>query len=996
MRTVISYVSQIPVIILVFVLTLTATVYSGYYVSNTVQMNLVSRFKEQVQNVKYEIEEQIHPYTEILYAQTSLLAMDKDLTRSEWYKFIDKMDVMERYPGIDGLGVAFRVTDESVGSFVETVKNDRSFNPNGYPNFQITPPGRRNHYMVNTFSYPYSVEEKVMGYDLRSEPNRYIALNKVINSGMIEATGPITLKNYDKDGPGFVLFHPFYHNNYQSIHDPDNVKGVVLAAFNVEKIIQSSHAGNLLNGINLRIYDQPTNFLYYDTSERYDAESSKNSIYSEKRTLEIAGRSWVLEFEMEPSFKTSYEKSLPYIVWAAGGVISVLIFFLFFSLGTSRRKALKMADELTEQSELARLQQQSVMASIGEGLIVVDKQGMLTYLNPEGERILGWSFSEINGKEIHPIIHYNYKEDQPCSSNTQCELINVVNSGSIYREEDDVFIQKDGSKISVSVVSSPIIKEDKVAGAVIVFQDISARKEAERELQIAANVFNNTTDSIVVTDHKGVIISVNAAFETMTGYSSAEAIGKKPSILKSNIHDRPFYLKLWNDLLKAGLWKGEIWNRRKNGDIFVEFKSISAITDDKNNIVQFVAIAKDITEMKKIELELEKSRDEALAASKTKSEFLAMMSHEIRTPMNSIIGMSDLLSETNLSSEQREYVQVFRNSGENLLHLINDILDLSKAESGKMTVEEIPFDLVTTIEQIRDIFMMKTKQKGLDLKLQIDENLSRNVIGDPKRLDQVLTNFIANAIKFTESGFVLITIKRCDQVNANDDTEIVQFSVEDSGIGIPEEKLELIFESFTQVDTSITRKYGGTGLGLSIAKQLIELMGGTIQTKSEVGKGSVFTFTIPFKKVLTRDKNVIHSTDHSMPHLIYEGPKRILLVEDVEENRLLIKAYLSKTPFELDLAENGFEAIERVKQFHYDLILMDMQMPIMDGYTATRKIRELEINRGESRVPIIALTAYGLDEEVAKSMISGCDLHLTKPIKKNVLLQSIQMFFDNY
>ncbi len=515
--------------------------------------------------------------------------------------------------------------------------------------------------------------------------------------------------------------------------------------------------------------------------------------------------------------------------------------------------------------------------------------------------------------------------------------------------------------------------------------------------------------------------------------------------------------------------------------------------------------------------ELALARDEALTASKVKSDFLASMSHEIRTPLNAIIGMAELLGDTALSKEQWRYVGVFKNAGEALLSLVNDILDLSKIEAGQLVLEEIEFEPRELFEQAADIYALKTSTKGLELAVSVAPEVPVCLVGDPSRMRQIVLNLIANAVKFTAEGEILISA----QMSAGSAQDLrLRCTVADSGIGIPADKLESIFGNFTQVDSSTTRKYGGTGLGLAICKRLVEMMAGRIWVESTVGRGSKFSFEVALrlgnphgvpsvpmpdvagKSFLVVDDNttnrlilaqtlgaagarVVEASsgreairalatprntltgfdvilcDSQMPEMdgfttveemltkgvnprtvliltssnlsedvarantlglggylvkplkrkdLYgalaqllqkpggaqpsltsvtteDSPRgRILLVEDNSDNRLLVRAYLKNAPYEIEEVENGAEAVLQCRAQRYDLVLMDIQMPVMDGHEATRVIRAYELEAGLSPMPIIALTAHAVKEEIDRSLLAGCTAHMTKPIKKKLLL----------
>ncbi len=479
--------------------------------------------------------------------------------------------------------------------------------------------------------------------------------------------------------------------------------------------------------------------------------------------------------------------------------------------------------------------------------------------------------------------------------------------------------------------------------------------------------------TVVLTDINGAIEYVNPYFTELTGYTTEEAIGKNPSILKSGKTPPETYENLWSTILAGKTWKGEFLNKDKNGRFFWEQISISPITDQNGKMTHFLAVKENITEKKELLEQLTVSKELAEAANSAKSQFLANMSHEIRTPMNGVIGMTSLLLDTKLTNEQRECTEIIRKSGENLLHLINDILDFSKIEAHMLDLETINFDLRIMLEDTVDILAIGAAEKGLELICLIDPTIPSQLKGDPGRLRQILTNLVGNAIKFTTVGEVVINARLDTTENG---VTAIRFSVSDTGIGIPADRLDAIFNPFTQVDGSITRKYGGTGLGLSISKKLAEMMGGEVGIESEMGKGSTFWFTARFEQA-------VGYQPVSEPRAELTG-SRILVVDDNATNLMLMVSLLNSWGCRYETAVDGVTAIAILRKAHeqadpFQMALLDQQMPGMDGMTLCRLIKSDPLL--EATV-LVMVTSMGQRGDTAMMEQIGFAGYLNKPVRK--------------
>lgn len=524
--------------------------------------------------------------------------------------------------------------------------------------------------------------------------------------------------------------------------------------------------------------------------------------------------------------------------------------------------------------------------------------------------------------------------------------------------------------------------------------DISMQKTLELNLLEQRNFNRSLVDSansiIAVINREGVMVNINPFGEKFTGYT------------KEEIASEPFF---WARFLSKEIRSNvlEIIERAKDGQVVERFQNSwiskngtikvfewsNAIINDDNGIMQYLTtIGVDITQLKEQELKLIEAKNFAEKATAAKSDFLANMSHEIRTPLNGIIGLSNLVLETDLNEVQKNYLNKSIASSNALLHIINDILDYSKIEAGKIEIEHIPFELDATLSQVSNLFTYEAQKNGIQLNFTITTTTKDTLIGDPFRISQILINLIGNALKFTHKGFIDVTTS---MENISDDTLKLKFEIKDSGIGIAKEKQIKLFQKFSQVDSSNTREYGGSGLGLSISQKLAQLMGGDISLQSQEGEGSTFSFSVIVgyakKEYEVLSHDLKNSEDTSSKKIYATG--KVLLVEDNEINQLVAKNNLEHFGLEVFCAVNGKEGVEKAKESRFDIIFMDLQMPIMDGYEATKLIREFD-----KEIPIIALSAAAMKSDVKLTHDIGMNEHLAKPIDVHELKKVIIKYLD--
>ena len=729
-------------------------------------------------------------------------------------------------------------------------------------------------------------------------------------------------------------------------------------------------------------------------------------------------------------------------------------------------------------------------------VMIINTGGFIEYVSPSIEVMTGYTAETFVHKSLFSFTH---EEDDE-----KLDFIWKMEPGGREKVSCEFrFITKSGDWIIVDSVTVNRLDEPSVQGIVMNAWDITKRKQMEMQMQWLSQAVEQSPNTVVITNTDGIIEYVNKSFVETTGYTAEEALGQNPRILKSGRTQPSVYEELWKTIKAGHTWYGEFINKKKNGELYTESVVISPLRNEQGEITHYLATKENITELKK-------ARQLAEEANRAKSAFLANMSHEIRTPLNGIVGFVDLLARKERDAGQKKYIDIIKASANHLQSIINDILDLSKIESGKLELDLRETWIRKKLEPAIELFYAKATEKNVDFFSFIDPSLPECLVCDILRINQVMANLINNAIKFTPKGGRIDVIVKVDEIREN--KARITFSVQDTGIGMDEEAQKKVFQAFSQADVSTTRKYGGTGLGLTISKNIVEMMESRLLLESAPGRGSTFYFTLdlpvcgadtPEREkaacrkqvksigILVTDRNdrrdeqhilnylesmeiktsfitmqderadydLIIAAEHSLsaseirelceayrekiilviqpealqsfeehypglktitkplnPSKIYDavacvfgqketidttpgdkeredfGGRRVLVAEDNTINQALISVLLKDLNIDFELANNGLEAVEKFKASTYDLVLMDVNMPEMDGITATGEIIAYEQENNLAHVPIVALTAHALKGDRKKMLDAGMDNYLAKPIDRRKLISVLSHY----
>ncbi|MDD2884873.1 MAG: CHASE domain-containing protein [Dechloromonas sp.] len=858
------------------------------------------------------------------------------------------------------------------------------------PDRSFIPAGLRPVYVPIGFIAPMDRNWPALGFDIHADPLRRKAIDRALQTGKPAVTESLQLVQESGQHVGVMLLQPVFNLalGEPAGYEMPDLRGFAVAVLKLDQIIQMATWKTLPDDMSLRIEDP-------------DAPEGKQAVFTSavdtdwvskmawNGSLHLADRQLQMTLLPNSAYLLSHR---PWVAWATG-VLGLLIASLLQVLilqATGRTSQIRRQVEL--QTLAIKHQREELESLLAEHRSLIDHLpvGIFKLQTTPDQQIHFHFVSALWCQQLavdesvvlnDPSLALQCLrlEDQQVLRNSFYPATGQPQAFSCQLQVDTA----SGRRV-LNVEATPTLLAD---GEVLwegTQADVTRLHTAEFQQRLLSSAVAQSWTSIVVTDADGKIVFVNAAFERQTGYTFDEVKGKTPRLIKSGETPLQTYQTLWRDILSGKTWTGELHNRKKSGELYWEWANISPVRDERGRITHFLGIKENITERKRQQQALNEAKQVAEAASLEKSRFLATMSHEIRTPMNGILGMAQMLMMPAVNeAERQEYAAVIMSSGQTLLTLLNDILDLSRVEAGKLALHPVAVRPADILQEQVSLFSQPAADKGLQLAAEWHGPVASDYALDPVRLRQMISNLLSNAIKFTEQGYVHLD---ANEVRRGQDWAELSFSVTDSGIGIAPEQQHRLFQTFSQLDASATRKHGGSGLGLSIVRKMAEAMSGRFGVESTPGQGARFWFTVRSglpSAVGSLDpaaalpaQAVAHSAGEPAVSL-----RPVLVVEDDRVNQAVLCRMLKKLGLDAVCVDDGQAACERIEAGEaFSAVLMDCQMPVMDGYQATARIRAWERAQGQPRRPLIAVTANAYEQDQEHCAAVGMDDFLPKPI----------------
>ena len=960
------------------------------------------QFERLAERLTTEFERRVNLPVYGLKGASGIYAASKSVERLEFRAYVESRNLAKEFPGVLGFGFIQRVGRADEAKFVAAERADDA------PEFAVRTSGAAADMYVVKFIDPLASNRAALGYDAGSEAVRRAAIERAAQTGEPTITGPLSLVQDDKRRVGFLYLLPVYRNGSQPTGPAERMaalEGLVFAPVIPQQIFQDILRGvddmltiEVFDGVELR-YEH---LLMRATEATLETPGGgrggdRAGRFHGIRRIKVGGRTWSLAFTATPAFEATIDRTGPAVIGVGGALVSLLAAVVVFTLGRGQARALSLAREMTEslRASEAESRRLSLVASrTSNAVILSDAQGQIEWVNDGFVRLTGYELAEVRGRKpgsflqgdkTDPATVALMRDGITSGAGFQVEIINYHKGGRPYWLAAEVRPLRDA--------------QGGLTGFMAIETDITVRKEAEQRLAASEQRLSAITAQApgaffqfeVTPDGRRSFPFLSAGFAHLFGRDPVKVMAR-PELMFA-----PVFADDRRDVrasLEKAIADGADWNATfriltpQRAVFWINAHSAASRRADGTKV--WFGLLTNISELQgaraaaeQLNTQLERAIGEAqhatmeaVQASMANSQFLATMSHEIRTPMNGVIGMTSLLLDTALTAQQREFTEIIRSSGDNLLTVINDILDFSKIESGRMELEQEVFELRDCVEGTLDILAPRAAQKGLDLLYEIADGAPVEVRGDTTRLRQVLVNLVGNALKFTEHGEVEVTVTSAPAAAGGWE---LHFGVRDTGIGITPEAQTRLFQSFSQVDASTTRKYGGTGLGLAISKRLAELMGGRMWLESEVGRGSTFHFTVVVDAAPAGRKAV-----RVVPRPQLRG-KRLLIVDDNSTSRRILTTLAEKWGLSATTLDTGRDALARLRAGEtFDVCICDMQMPEMDGIMLAAEIRRLP---GGTRLPLLLLSSLG--GHGGAEVQALFDERLSKPAKPAQLFEAI-------